>query len=259
MLEVTDHLPPGALCGAGADILTAALTASGAIWWATSGLSADKTGAVTHWTDQSGTRVARPTAPNSGNGQIGEAGDLAGLQCRDGLHCGMIAEDVARDAATVTLAARYLPPYGEDAKTVLTYNTGGGARKSADDNYLFLSEADGVLTIKDDRGLIEATMPAPKDDMVRLVTVSLARDRLAVSMFGGAFVHVQAGAPVLSGPASLFIGCRNQRSGLTKTLGGALISDVWLWPDRAVLLSDDPTDQAALMALRRFALWADDL
>ncbi len=174
----------------------------------------------------------------------------------------MIVEDVARDAATVTLAARYLPPYGEDAKTVVTFNTGGAAKKAAHDNYLFLSEAEGFLTVKDDKGLIEAVLPAPLGDAPRLVMLSLAGDRLAVSVLGGASpatsTQARARAHVLSGPANLFIGCRNQRSGLTKTLGGALIADVWLWPGRALFGSDAATDRAALVALQRFALWADE-
>jgi len=266
MLELPHHLPPGALCDAGADVLTGALMASGGLWWAGAGLVADARGAATQWAVQTGTAIARPTAPNIGNGQIGFAGDLTGLQCRDGVHCGMIVEDVARDAATVTLAARYLPPYGEDAKTVVTFNTGGAAKKAAHDNYLFLSEAEGLLTVKDDKGLIEVSLAAPPGDAVRLVVLSLAGDRLAVSVMtdAGATMaeaHAQArgSAQVLSGPASLFIGCRNQRSGLTKTLGGALIADVWLWPGRALLGSDAAPDRAALMALHRFALWADNL
>ncbi len=75
---------------------------------------------------------------------------------------------------------------------------------------------------------------------------------------GGAAATRRGPRPVLTGPASLFIGCRNQRPGLTKTLGGALIADVWLWPGRALLVSDDPADRTALTALRRFVLWSDE-
>lgn len=258
MLELPDRLPPGALCDGGADLLAEALAAAAALWWTGTDLTADRTGAVTAWPDRITGRSARPTAPNTGNGLIGDAGDLTGLHCRDGLHCGMVAEDVAPDAATVTFATRYLPPYGEDAKTILTFNTGGGAKKSPNENYLFLSEAEGILTVKDDKGLIDLTLPTPAPDLTRLILITLDRDRLAVEVMGGLQAQAQARAPILSGPGALFIGCRNQRPGLTKTLGGALIADVWLWPGRALLLSDDPADLAALMALRRFLLWADD-
>ncbi len=258
MLELPDRLPPGALCDGTVGLLTESLAEAGALWWHGPDLSTDATGAVTLWPDRIAGRTARPTAPNTGNGLTGSAGDLDGLQCRDGLHCGMVAETVAPDATTTSFAARYLPPWGEEAKTILTLNTGGGAKKTPDENYLFLSEAEGLLTVKDDKGLVDLTLPAPAPDLTRLVLVSLDRDRLAVEIMGGPQATAQARAPVLSGPGALFIGCRNHRPGLTKTLGGALIGDVWLWPGRALLLSDAPADRAALKALRRFLLWSDD-
>jgi len=258
MLELPDTLPPGALCDAGADLLADALAGTGALWWAGESLSADATGAVADWTDRLAGHTARPTAPNTGRGVIGVAGDITGLHCRDGVHCGLVAEAVAPVAGIVTLAARYLPPHGTDARTIVTYNTGGAAKKSDGDNYLYLSEAEGLLTVKDDKGLVDLSLPAPAGAAPRLVMASLAGERLAVEVLGGVRAEAQARGPVLSGAASLFIGCRNQRPGLTKTLGGALIGDVWLWPGRALLLSEDAADRAALMAMRRFLLWAEE-
>ncbi|MDG3040587.1 hypothetical protein [Roseicyclus marinus] len=257
MIELTEKLPPGALCDGGAGILAGALGATGALWWDGAGIVADATGAVTHWPDRLGGLAARPTDPNTGNGLSGAAGDLVGLQCREGLHCGLVAEDVARDAGMVSFAARYLPPWGDEAKTILTFNTGGGAKKSAGENYLYLSEAEGRVTVKDDKGLVELNLPAPAPEATRLVLVSLMRDRLCVAVLGGEEAEVKAKAPVLSGPGHLFFGCRNHRPGLTKTLGGALIADVWFWPGRAILTPGGAEDRAALLALRRFHLWAD--
>ena len=258
MLELPDRLPPGALCDGADAALANDLATTGAHWWTGADLTTDSTGAVTGWAARMGARTAQPTEPNTGNALIGEAGDMTGLQCRDGLHCGLVIEDVTAAAGTVTLAARYLPPFGEDAKTVLTFNTGGAAKKTPGENYLFLSEAEGTITVKDDKGLVEATRPAPPADAPRLVILTLAGDRLAIEVLGHDRTEVQARAPVLTGPASLFIGCRNHRSGITKTLGGALIADVWLWPGRALLVPADDTDRAALAALRRFWLWIGD-
>ncbi|PWK59622.1 hypothetical protein [Roseicyclus mahoneyensis] len=258
MLELPDHLPPGALCDGGADLLAETLAGMGAHWWAGADLSTDATGAVTGWADRLGGTLARPTGPSTGNGLTGAAGDLVGLQCRDGLHCGLMAGKVTKDATSATLAARYLPPWGEDAKTVMAFNSGGVAKRSEFENCLFLSETAGVVTVKDDKGLVDLTFPAPDADLPRVILVSLSGDRLAIEVVGEAKAEAQASAPVLFGPANLFIGCRNQRAGLTKTLGGALIADVWLWPGRALLMSDAPADRAALMALRRFVLWSDD-
>ena len=257
MIALSENLPPGVLCDGGADILSGALNGSGALWWDGTRIVADKAGAVTDWPDRLGGVTARPTAPNTGNGLSGAAGDLVGLQCREGLHCGLVAEDVARDASIASFAARYLPPWGDEAKTILTFNTGGGARKSAGENYLYLSETEGRVTVKDDKGLVEVSLPAPAPEATRLVLVSLMRDRLAVAVLAGAEGEARAKAQVLSGAGHLFFGCRNQRPGLTKTLGGALIADVWFWPGRALLQSEAAEDRTALLALRRFHLWAE--
>ncbi|MEQ8365804.1 MAG: hypothetical protein RIB61_03770 [Roseicyclus sp.] len=260
MIELTEALPPGALCDAPDAALADDLAGCGVCWWAGSGLQADgRTGAVTAWAPHMGPRTALPTDPNEGNGLIGEAGDLTGLQLRDGRHCGMVVDEIAPEAAQITFALRYLPPHEGDARTVLTLNTGGAARKTPNENYLFVSEAGGMLTVKDDKDLVELTLPVPAGDAApRLVMGGLAGDRLSVSVFGGPTARTQARAQVLTGSASLFIGCRNQRPGLLKTLGGALICDVWVWPGRCVPGSDAAEDRATLRAMERFHLWVRD-
>lgn len=257
MITLDDSLPPGALCAADGP-LAATLAADGALWWSGAGIVTDQAGTVTGWQATLQGATALPTDPNTGNGQMGEAGDLTGLMCREGVHCGLVAQDVAPDAGCVTLAARYLPPWGAEAKTIATLNTGGGAKRVEGENYLYLSEAEGRITVKDNAGLIEAQLVAPTEDAPRLVMVTLAGQKLRVALLGGPEVTATASAPVLAGMGHLFIGCRNQRPGLTKTLGAALIADIWLWPDRAILGSDRPADRATLLAMRRFWLWADD-
>jgi len=256
MITLDAYLPQGALCEADA-ALAAALAHDGALWWPGSGLVTDGLGNVTGWQAQGTAPLALPTDPNTGNGRIGEAGDLIGLQCRAGLHCGMVAQDVTTDAGHLTLAARYLPPWGAEAKTIVTLNTGGGAKKTEGENYLYLSEAEGQITVKDDAGRIEAHLPAPSQDAPRLVMVTLVGARLSVALLGGPEITATAPGPILSGMGHLFIGCRNQRPGLTKTLGGALITDVWLWPGRALVGSDRAEDRASRLALERFWLWTE--
>ena len=255
MITLDAYLPQGALCDADG-ALEAAISDSGALWWAGTALCTDAAGSVTAWPARGGGPTAVPTDPNTGHGQIGAAGDLDGLQCRDGVHCGMVAMDAAPDAAQVSLGLRYLPPWMGEAKTLLTLNTGGGPKKAAGQNYLYLSEAEGVLTLKDDAGLVTITMPAPPPEATRLVVFTLLGAQLSLAVIGpnGSVqtASATANAPVLTGAGHLFIGCRNQRPGLTKTLGGALIADVWLWPGRALLGQADPD----LLALRRYWLWS---
>lgn len=250
MLEIDASLPPGALCAAGPGAVKTPL--KGAHWWhgAEAQMEQDPaTGAVSMWRTYDGGPPAEPTEPNTGNGQIGEVDDLFGLQCRAGTHCGMVSEDATPDAATATIALRFYTPPGEDARTLWALNA---ARA---DNYVFLSETAGVLTAKDDSDRASVELPCPPRDAPRMAIVSVQGDRLALAL-GPNRVDLQAKEGILSGPASLYIGCRNQRPRLLKTLGSALILDVWLFPGRALLHSDTPADKNALAALKRHHLWA---
>lgn len=244
MLELDAALPAGALCEA-----TPGALDMGGSWWHGSedALEVDpKTQAVSRWLGHGTAQACEPTRSNDGNGQVGEIGGLIGLQGRRGVHCGMVAQDVVQSATTATIAVRYYAPPSEDARTLITLNT------ENDDNYLFVSEQGGVLTTKDDKGRAEVTMPCPTSDAPRMVIVSLQGDRLAVSL-DGARADAQARDGILQGAGSLFIGCRNNRPRLLKTLGSALILDVWLFEGRALLHSDTGGD---LAALKRHHLWA---
>lgn len=247
-------LPPGALCDDPAGVLAQDTGHRPVHWWAADGLREEAAlGGVSQWHPRLGTVTAQRTDPNTGNGARDGAGPLGGLRLQDGVHCGMVAEGVVPDAAQASVAVRYLPPETGETRTIWTLNTGGAARKSAGENYVYLSEADGVVTVKDDAGSVALSLPAPPVGDARLIVVTLWGTRLAARIIGGAEGHAEAAVPVLKGPARLFIGCRNQRPKLLKTLGGALVCDVMLWPGGNLLAAGDGT----LRALERFALWSE--
>lgn len=250
MLTLDTALPPGALCDAHPDAVAPAL--QNAHWWhgAPAYMEQDPTtGALSLWRAHTHSPPAEPTEPNNGNGQIGEVDTLYGLQCRAGVHCGVVAKDAAANAQTATVAIRFYTLPGTEARTLFTLNAAQA------DNYLFLSHADGTLTLKDDQNRAETHLPCPDHDAPHLAIASLHGDRLALSLNAN-HAHTHARDTILTGPASLFIGCRNHRPRLLKTLGSALILDVFLFPGRALLHSDASADKAALQALRRHHFWA---
>lgn len=236
-------VPPGALCTDPAAALETDLAGSGVLWW--QGRDASRDG----WTARLGEVSAFPTDPNTDPVRTARAGTETGLQCTPGLHCGFVAPAIAPESGRTTLAIRWITPPGEDARTLLTLNTGGAARRTDGENYLFLSEADGVLTAKDDAGRVAVTLPCARNSSARLAVVGLDGDRASLFLDGESRAATGTGA-ILQGAASLFIAARNQRPKLLKTLGGALILDVWVWPGRA------GPDPATLTALRRYHLWA---
>jgi hypothetical protein len=245
VIDLPDAVPATALCAAPVAALGADLAGSGAFWWHGADLGQD------FWPARLGEAGAVPTDPNSGTWSTGRHGPETGLQCIPGTHCGFVAPSAAPEAGIATLAIRWVTPPGAEARTLLTLNTGGAARKAEGENYLFLSETEGALTAKDDAGFVAAELPCPGPGP-HLAVASLDGDRLALFL-DSAEAHATATAPVLHGPASLFLAARNQRPKLFKTLGGALILDAWLWPGRALLAEPE---SSLLTALRRYHLWA---
>jgi len=236
MLELPDALPPGALCAAHPD----ATPMPGATWWHGRPEAWDvdpDTGALALWHAHKNGPPLEPTGPNTDNGQLGEVGDLVGLQLREGTHCGMVAEDALANTAAFTIALRYYVASGTQARTLLTVTT--------PDNYLFLSDSAGTLTAKDDNNCVAVTLPSPATETPRLAIVSLIGQRLSLRL-GNARAEAMATAPVLRGSGDLFVGCRNNRPRLLKTLGSALILDVWAFPTPLT----DPTP------LLRHHLWS---
>jgi hypothetical protein len=243
-LDLAEPAPDAALCAAP----VTGLEATGALWWHGRDLGRRD------WPARLGGVQAVPTDPNDDNAGVGQHGREAGLQCRAGVHCGFVAPDAVPEARTATLAVRWVTPPGAEARTLLTLNMGGAARRGEGENYLFLSEAEGILTAKDDAGLVEASLPCPATGTPHLAVASLKGTALRLFL-DGTEAAAEATAPVLQGPASLFVAARNQRPKLLKTLGDALILDVWLWPGRALL--HEP-GRPLLTALRRHHLWAGE-
>ncbi|AHM04407.1 hypothetical protein roselon_02056 [Roseibacterium elongatum DSM 19469] len=259
-LSLDTPLPGGALCNDPAGAFAPILEESGGHWWhgQEDRFQIDRAnGAISAWTPEAGDLVAYPTPPSEGHGQIGHAGDLTGLQCRDQTHCGVGVDGALRDAGTLTAAIRWYAPPGAEPRTLMTVNTAVHAKGNSG-NYLFLSADGATLTLKDDANSATVSVPLPKADAPQTALLSLGGRHLALQVLGGARDEAQAGAPILSGTASLFIGCRDQRPRLLKKLGAALILDTWLWPGRALLQSDAPEDRRLVTELARYRLWSED-
>lgn len=211
----------------------------------------DAEGAVTAWRPRVGHVSAVPTQPNTGNTRLDRFGDASGLQTRQGIHCGFVAENVAQDVRAFSMAVIYRPDPVEKPRTLLTLNPrpGGGGTHSG--GYLFVSDLDDGLTVKDTGEALSITAPAdPAPRAAHLLVVTVAGNALAVQHNGGPLHQVTGLPPRLDGEADLFIGARSHRNGLQKTLGQALYLDVFFWPTSRLLLpatDDDISQRAALM------------
>lgn len=248
MLMLDQHLPLGALVGREGDQLSAMLASDGAVWFhADAGSMQWQADRITGWRSRDGAWLAETTVPNQGGSRF--AAQNAALRLTKGSHGGFALRHASPRADRFTAAVIYATP-GEDARSLLAVNTG------AAHNLIFLSDAAGEVTAKDRSGGVTATLPAQRlGARPGLAMISLSPQGLFLRV-GGKTTMAQGRVLAMDAPADLFIGCRSDRSGLAKTLGGADIHDVIFWPDRAVLAQQDPSDPAVLDALDRYLRWS---
>lgn len=252
-LKVDLTLPPGALLGQADRALEQAMSPTGATWLQAQPDWLDRsaeTGAITSWRPRVGSVNAVPTKPNVGSSfHVPE-----GIALEQGTHCGFIADQITPDAARFTMAITYLPVETKDAKTLLTLNP--RLKNERSQNYIYLSESNGSVTVSDDHGLMKIEQPVAKSpDKPRLLVVSLSGPTLALYTPETGTVQTRNVAPGMGKAASLFIGCRSQREGLKNTLGTSILRDVFFWPRHSLLLPRIDEDDAQMTALTQFFRW----
>jgi hypothetical protein len=251
MLEVDLTLPDGVLVDHHDRALRAALAPTGAIWFAMwSDTLSGNLDVPTQLVPFAGSDVpARQAKPNEGHAKLTEYLGRRVLTGTTGTNCGFCTEKVISDATKFTIAVIYATPRDE-ARTLLTVNPVEGS------NYLFVSDFEAQLSAKDNKNTVDLTLDAALPcEQYRVAMVSCAGADVFLQRNQEAIVHEQGKLPEMSGAADLFIGCRSDRSGLIKTLGGACIADVIVWPDRSVLDSFRGDDIAAREALMEYFHW----
>jgi len=211
-----------------------------AIWYhaAEDALTLDASGAITAWSPENGLgSVARPAEPNEGHARPASGGGIAYIREVNG---GFVVDAALVEAEAFCCAIRLQSPEGQ-SRTIVTLNPPEG------NNYLFLSEKDGLLEWRDDAGSVEVTLPAPGGTFWVLAGYDKGKISLTAAKTGAGFPSPQTSPDssaaltgALDGVSDLFIGCRSHRKGILKTLGHSVIHDVLFWIDTA------PTTPAAL-------------
>lgn len=252
MFELPLTLPEGALMDRDALRLGRAVADTGGLWFRASAATCltDDTAQdapVTLWQSIDMSAFLRSSEPNGGNTRLA-TGPRPGLVLRDGVHCGLwLAGATKQTSRRFSAAVIYSAPAG-DPRTLLSLSTG------QDQNLVFLSDADGQLSLHDratGSGMdIPQTAHSPGPHLA-----ILSHDGRDLALQGaGRTVRASAELPGLDRPGDFFVGCRSNRRGLLKTLGQAIIHDVFFWPGRAILLGDASPDLPGHLA--RYHLWA---
>jgi hypothetical protein len=118
---------------------------------------------------------------------------------------------------------------------------------------IFLSEAEGQIFAKDRAGGVGVYLPSPQRRAGRWRMAILSYTGRALHLWADGTQAIGAGVAVgMDGPADVFVGCRSNRAGLSKTLGAGRIRDVLFWDGRALLADDNSPE---LAALHRYFRW----
>lgn len=184
---------------------------------------------IAGWSDQSGQYHTRPAEPNTGNAQVEVFDGRTSLHTRDGVNCGYVVEGLNLSAPVFSMAIAFAP-LGR-AGTLLTLNPKDGR------DYLFLTEENGSAELKfrDD----DAPLAVPCEERGQvLLCASVRGGQLSLGVNGGLPQRRSAPSQLQAGLHDLYIGCRSDRAGIKKTLGAALISRIWLWPDEDVFAGE---------------------
>lgn len=253
-LQIAKRLPAGALLGPERDALLAALVGQGASWFTALPNSVEtesegKKSWVTGWSSITSEANAIPTRPNDRGGRFDPEGSNPAMCFRAGQHCGYSVDGIAPTAEQFTVAVIYQSE-DQDGRTLFSV---AGADKS---NMLFANESSGALAVLDREGSLRLKCDAPPiGSRYGLLVVSYESGKLRVSVNGGPPEETNGKVPGLEGAAELFIGCRNHRSGLAKTLGTSRISDVYFWPEMALQRPADMPLDPVLTMLEDFWRW----
>jgi hypothetical protein len=253
MIRVEDDLPEAALLDGCTADLAASISAAGGTWLHGDArqVRLDADGAILGWRSTDGGAEALPTKPNEGHGCWVATDTGGGLQCRTGVHCGLVLPGVLERAERFSMAILYRSNPEVEGRTLLTVNGTGDSAP-----YLFLADYGDRLLVKDTSEGLSLEVPKTQGvDGLRCVLVSIDRGRIALQDSAGPVHRGEGMAPALPKPSSLFVGVRSHRSGLQKTLGEAVIEDVLLWPGMSLLQPQTPADDAQRVKLARYYLW----
>lgn len=245
VLTIAQSVPKACLLGGEGQSLAAAVLASGGLWFCahTDEVLIDGD-AITGWRARVGTHALRPTVPNTGGTVFDTA--CPSFVLHTGVHCGFTLPNAVKKLGQFTAVVIFAAP-DDDIRSLFALNTGSA------NEMIFLSEAEGQIFAKDRAGGVAVYLPSPQHRSRRW--------RMAILSYTGRQLHLWAdGASAvgtgvalgMDGPADMFVGCRSNRAGLSKTLGAGRIRDVLFWDKRALLAEDNSTE---LAALHRYFRW----
>jgi hypothetical protein len=245
VLTIAQSVPQACLLGGEGQSLAAAVLASGGIWFAANADEVLVDGdTIAGWRARVGGVDLRPSAPNSGGSNFDTRNPSFVL--RTGVHCGFTLAGAVQKLGRFTAAVIFAAP-DDDIRSLFSLNTG------AANDMIFLSEAEGQIFAKDRAGGVGVYLPSSQRRGSGWRMAILSYTGRELHLWADGAQAIGAGVAVgMDGPADVFVGCRSNRAGLSKTLGAGRIRDMLFWDGRALLAEDSSPE---LAALHRYFRW----
>jgi len=254
MIDLKTPVPDGVLLGGSEAPLLSHMQAEGGVWFKgrkddfeTEDIDGAKV--PTAWHSVTGDKIARPAQPNTGLGRLVDQGSSMALSFHKGKNGGFTVPGIADTALNYSVAVVFRSPT-RNAKTIVSVGTETG------ENFFFVNEVDGQIDAKDRSNGIGLQFDRPALTLrSSLLVLSVSPKRIRVKLGLDPMHEARGSLTKFDAPAELFIGCRNHRTGLAKTLGDHSISDVMYIPDRHILSPEGKAHAPLLSFLEDYWRW----
>ncbi|MEM9577391.1 MAG: hypothetical protein AAF999_10305 [Pseudomonadota bacterium] len=243
MLKLDHKVPDALVLPEPVVDLKAHLASKGAHWFCALPEYTDQTdtGAVRSLKSVTDDKVATRTRANKDNSRLTEGG----LSFHEAMQCGFLMEGATINPGRWSVAVRFYASQNA-ARTLVTLNPADS------ENYVFLQQMSGRMVFKDRQTTLEVTVASEASTGPTLVLAGMSEGRLWLCGEEGEVQRSKQGALGLEGLMTLFVGCRNDKGRLHKTLGAFTLFDLVFWPDLNVL---EPGARETTDALTDHHLW----
>ena len=192
------------------------------------------------WSSKTDETVARPAKPNKSAADLGSAFGRAMLFSEAQSNCGFAIEKLEQQSSTFSGAILFSSE--GNAATLLSLHQNGA------EGYFFISEDDGHIRAAYQGHDASIICPSPPEGQLNALLFCISGGRITLALNSNEPRSDTLPLSFKNEPLDIFLLCRSDRSGITKTLGEAGLADVFLWPDADIFSSTYDHDRNWLLS-----------
>ena len=198
---------------------------------------------------RAGSDALTPVIANDGNGQMSTTNGIAHYTAKGGINCGLA---LARPMRCTSLSlAVIVMDASPDSRTIAGLN-----QTDEKASFYFTAEETG-LVLGRRRADEKVALPFSSNVGPDLLFAQITPHHIALARDDAHIAESKLSAPLLESSFDLFIACRRQAAGLTRTLGNVQIADVFVFPDADIFAPDQAALKRAVLTYKQEAFAHD--